>query len=164
MPALWTSITVPETPPTVEEARPYLIGFVDWVLEFFELIDGEYGNGFTSPPSFVPELIQYLSPSLNEARESGMFDQAREALQTLSADHIRLHGLFGSQLQWKLSTASHWFERFIAVPGRHLFERLLDAIDAILESILESIPGGKGIVEIKEAIRNAADIADGEYD
>jgi len=163
MPIVFAVVSIPAQPTTIAEARPYLLEFVDWVEDFFESVAEAYVDAPSDPPIFVPELIGNLRPALREAREAGLFARVREVLGTIGDEHIALHGLYGFQLQWKLSNVWHWCERFIEIPGRHLFERLLDAIDAILESILSTIPGGGGIVEIKEAIRNSVDILDGEY-
>jgi len=164
MPFVMTLLPVPDYDPQPAEARDYLVSVIDWVHDFFWQVSEESRPGGSIQHLFVDELIDHLQPSLGELENDGIFQSVAEVVGRMDERTIRLHGLHGRQLVWKLNNINHWLKGFLDNPVRHLFDRLLDAIDALLESILESIPGGGAIVELKEAIRNATDVAAGEYD
>ncbi len=164
MPLVIALLPVPEVDPAPAEAIEYLVNVVEWISDFFRLVSEESRPGGSIRHLFVDELIEHLEPSLVELKGDGIFQSALESVGNMDQQTIQLHGLYGSQLVWKLKNINHWLQRFLDEQTRHLLERLLDAIDSLLQSLLESFPGGAAISELIEAIKNAMDVAGGAYD
>ena len=64
-------------------------------------------------------------------------------------DAILEHGLFGAQLQFKLAVVRRWYQRWRH--GMCSVHRLLVKVN----DILDSIPGGGGLAEFKDATDGA---------
>jgi hypothetical protein len=154
------TLNLPPSNLTPAQAPGHLVDFLLWVSEFFEQVAGETGKNGALSSLFVPSLITYLPDALVELHDDEIFRSAIQVVEERNALTIRQHGLYGFQLRWKLSNINYWLAAFTANPVRRLLDRLLDAIDALLESILDGVPGGSAIIEMKEAIRNAAGIED----
>ena len=147
----------PETGKTSpEEARPYLRGFVEWLEDFLmqlqENLDevDQYGN-----PLFEREQIGFMSEALTEIRHDKHFEHLQASVAEADIGALWRHGLYGSQLRWKLFNINFSFRRFIEGHSAELLDRLLSSIDALLESLLGAVPGGSAIKELKEAIQNS---------
>lgn len=67
------------------------------------------------------------------------FDALGNAVSVLHGDQVQRHGLAALQLEFKLATVRHWAGHFRANPDVEGLRRLLDAIDNLLESLLDAI-------------------------
>jgi hypothetical protein len=150
-------LAMPEADEGPETAQPYLETFLDWLEELFYKVADEGAPGGDMAPLFVPELITLMPASLAALRADRQFERAREATVLLSDAAIRDHGLYGAQLMQKTSIINHWLERFMATPGRKLFEWLCKAIDNLLDSFLKALGIGDAIKEVKEAMLASLD-------
>lgn len=155
MPFTMTAVEVPDKILAPKDSRPYLVGFVEWVRDFFKQIADESVPFGDFANIFVPSQISYLPQAMSEI--SSLFENVIGKVKMMSETAIREHGLYGIQLQWKFSNVNYWLERFLDNSVYKVFDWLLDAIDSVLESILDGIPGGGAVIELKEAIRNAID-------
>lgn len=71
---------------------------------------------------------------------------------------MSIHGLGGSQLDFKLATVQYWVGRFLTNQNFSwsILSRIFDAIDTLLGSLLSATPGaGTALEELKEGIRNS---------
>ena len=86
----------------------------------------------------------------------GSFDNLAVQAANIQLTNIQSHGLGGAQLDFKLRTVEFWADR-VRHPniGSRWIRRLLDAIDTLLDSILDAVGIGSSIKEIKDAIRDA---------
>lgn len=150
----------PEGATTPDEAREYLVAFVDWLQEFFHQVVrfSDEIDGKTGAPLFE-EQIRFLPDVLDEMDSDEHFIRLRELVQLMENTSILEHGLYGLQLKWKLSNINFSLRRFMEQRTAALFDRLLSSIDALLDSILAAVPGGSAVKELKEAIRNSVAIA-----
>lgn len=150
-------LAVPEAGGGPEDAKPYLIGFLDWVEEFFYRVAEDAAPGGDMAGLFVPELIMLMPASLAALDADRHFERARQATEMLSETAIRDHGLYDAQLVQKTSIINYWLGRFIETPGRKLFEWLCKAVDNLLDSFLKALGIGDAIKEVKEAMLASLD-------
>jgi|SRR6185295_290092 len=68
---------------------------------------------------------------------------------------LQEHGLEGAQLKFKFLTVKKRFQEFWERGGREVLKWLLEAIDNVLDSILDAIGAGSAVKEIKEGIKHA---------
>jgi hypothetical protein len=85
------------------------------------------------------------------------FQDLERAIEALPPEQILRHGFSGRQLDFKLGVVASWWQRFSAGGGRRIAKRLLDAIDDVLESLIDSTGVGGAIKEIKKAINGSID-------
>ena len=76
-------------------------------------------------------------------------------LQQASEEVLQEHGLTGAQQRFKFLTIVEKFRRFWGQGGKEVLKWLLEAIDNILDSILEAIGASGAVKEIKEGIKHA---------
>ncbi len=112
---------------------------------------------------FVEELRPKIKEAWNEFIADFNIEDAKTSINNMSSETLELHGLYGKQLDLKLSIIDFWREKFkltgiLDDQKKKFLKRLLETIDALLESLLESA-GNKGAVkEIKECLKNLIDI------
>jgi len=160
MPFSVVMIAEPDADVSAADARAYLADFVEWVVEFLGEVADESGYGGELAALFVTDQIAYLPAALTALIEDGILVRAASAVREMPVQAVVDHGLYGVQAKWKFSNVNHWLGNFIQTPGAKLFKRLLDSIDALLESILDGVPGGGAIIELKELTGNSLDIED----
>jgi hypothetical protein len=158
MPLLLSSIPDVSLDISPEDAPEHLATFVEWMKDFFWQVSEESGSGGGLSALFVQDQIAQLPGALAELDEQGVFTQVASAVRSLGVTAVRQHGLFGKQLAWKISNVNHWLRSLVENPGAKIFGRLLASIDAYLESILDGVPGGGAIVELKELIGNSVEL------
>ena len=137
------------------QASKVLYDFLNWTWTFLR----EISDGSTDKYAhlFVPHQIKFLPRALMELTSTQIFDRVLMAVSKLDDQTIADHGLAGTQLAWKLSNVEYPYDQFETAPTAELLAWTLDALDALLESILDGIPGGPAIIELKKAIENSID-------
>ena len=125
----------------VEATREFLLGLVT--------------NGTDSRGTFL--FVDDLFPLLKEAWPGvdAHFQAAIEKIPKIEDEQLDRHALRGPQLQLKLRIVSYFAERFRQVGGLQLLFRLIDAIEALLDSILDAASVGGAIKEYKQGVKNA---------
>lgn len=113
----------------------------------------EGGADFQGQPLFEPVLQERMYPALMDTRPH--FDRLQAEIPEIDAGRISDHALEGQPLRFKLSVVRHWYDRFVIAGGTGLFRRLLDALEGLLDSIIDAAQLGGAVKEIKEAIRNS---------
>ena len=140
--------------------------FILWTRDVLDLIV----QGETDIDDPIPRsLVEPMSTAWGEAKP--LFDDLAIAAANIYADRVVLHGLHGSQLRFKLATIQYWAERVNETARRGLrgkwldfLQRLLTAIDTLLDSILKALGIGSSVKEVKDAIRDSIKDADDEDD
>jgi hypothetical protein len=84
-------------------------------------------------------------------------DGALTKIAGLSAADLGAHGLYGKQLVLKLRVIEIWQQRFQQFGGRKVFKKLIDAIDTLLESLLEAAGLDGAIKELKDILSDSVD-------
>jgi hypothetical protein len=79
------------------------------------------------------------------------FDATAERARHIPHELLVLHGLSGVQLRLKLRTVEFFHKRYQRF-GRRAIKKVLDAIDNLLESIEDVLPGAGILSEFKEAL------------
>lgn len=99
-----------------------------------------------------------------------VWSEAEEIINNLSDDKLEKHGLYGNQLDLKLSAVGFWREGFDRLRERFNLREitkelllewlkwLIDAIDTVLESFLEITGISGAIKEIKDCLRTLLDL------
>lgn len=150
-------VATPEAEVSPEEAIRYLQYFVEWLEGFFYQISENRNvtNQSTGEPLFHAEQIEFLPRVLGEMDRDKHFVRLHEAVAAADPQELERHGLYGAQLKWKLSNINFSLTRFLEQRTAGLLDRLLDSIDALLDSLLGAVPGGSAVKELKEAVRNS---------
>lgn len=152
----------PETNNTSpEDARHYLGEFVGWLQDFFIQI-GQNTNEIdqvTGNTLFEMEQIAFFPEALSEVQRDQHFNRLQNLVAEASVGAISQHGLYGAQLRWKLSNINFHFVRFIEQRSASLLDRLLSSIDTLLDSLLDAVPGGSAVKELKEAVQDSLALA-----
>jgi hypothetical protein len=150
-------VATPEDPVGPEEAGKYLHSFVDWLHGFFhQVAENRFDTDeVAGGPLFHATQIEFLPEVLAEMERDGHFQRLMEAAAAADPKALFAHGLYGAQLSWKFSNINFSLTRFIEERSAALFDRLLDSIDALLDSLLGAVPGGSAVKELKEAVRNS---------
>ena len=127
--------------------------FLDFVLESREL-------------AFLWEDDQSLAALARETFNSDVRQSAgalREAIPNITQDVLRMHGLIGLPMRFKFRVMDSIGRKWEQVRGqftmREWFSRIIDAIDAALDSLIAAAGGvGSLIKEFKDALRALAKI------
>ena len=110
---------------------------------------------------YSPDLLEIAQETFNSDIKDGAGLELDEAIPYIHPDKLKQHGLEGRPLKFKfrvLSTVENGFEvakksNFV----RGWFEKIIDAIDAILDSLIAAAGGAGGIIkEFKDALRALA--------
>lgn len=157
MPIQVELVAMPEEPVGPREAIEFLVQFVEWLEGFFyEVAENRFDDDEAAGgPLFHATQIEFLPEVLAEMDRDGHFKRLREAIAGADPQALHAHGLYGAQLSWKLSNINFSLTRFIEERSASLLERLLDSVDALLDSVLGAVPGGSAVKELKEAVRNS---------
>lgn len=136
-----------------EPGEEELLKFVDAVLDFLNFV-------IEDPSAF--QFLWQRQPALRPlARETFRGDvrevggsELRNAIPRIDSQTRRSHGLSGRALRFKLkvvdSIAGMWGVAGLNIPG--WLKRLIEAIDAILGSLVEAAHAGGIIKEFKDAL------------
>ncbi len=111
-------------------------------------------------PSFLyRDLMQPTLNAWKELKEQNITRKAKLIFQEMEADHeleskLRDIGLFGYQLEWKISSYFFFYNRFfVTTPlSRRLLKQVLKWADVILGSLATVLPILEPIKEYKEGI------------
>lgn len=129
-----------------------LRGFVNDTKAFIDELLSEK-QSFRIVPSLLATLrTAWLSPTM-----AARFQQLLAQVNLLGSDQISNHGLGGIDLDAKIDVIKYLHSRFLLRGGSHLLKRLIDAIDNLLESILDAAGFGSAIKELKDAVKEAID-------
>jgi hypothetical protein len=140
-----------------------LVNFVDSLERFMEqLIKEASGKGY-----FIPGFDDDYSSAWSELKPS--FSALLHATVKANPDALQLHGLYGSQLNFKLNVINHFADSFFELSSggwgstdkvRKLLKKLLEAIDKFLASLIDAVGAGGAVAEYKDFLESI--IEDGE--
>lgn len=155
--------------PGFNESREALARYIEWVGEFLMRI-AEYRNQVENDkiPYFEPDLTEGYYDAWNEfdaqdhiGRVSGYL-RGEENLDRLEMG-LYDHGLMGRQLAFKMGLTAFYtagLRNAFGKRARAMLSQLLATINSLLKSILNVVPGGGAIEEIKQGIENIRFIED----
>ena len=139
-----------------DEAKKYLGDFLGETLDFLKMLVHK-GADAEDRPFFVEKLLPEIREAWEEFREEFNVENAQKLVNETPGSVLQSYGLYGSQLRLKLSAISSWRERFLGKRTKKLLLRLLDAIDTLLDSLIQAAGIDKAIKEIKDILRNSID-------
>lgn len=99
---------------------------------------------------FIAEMREPLRLAWNDFEETFDIEFAFGRIDAISNADLESHGLYGNQLAFKLSTIDFWLAKFNLNKG--WLKKLLEAIDNLLESLLEAAGLKGAIKEIKKGM------------
>lgn len=117
-------------------------------------------GGPVGGPTFVPHDLQ---PVLREAWPSAAKDllALHARIAAASDQTLSVHGLTGPSLRFKLGVIQRAWNNFAADKIIKWLRKLLNAIDTLLESIIDALgPTGGAAKELKQALENLLDELD----
>jgi hypothetical protein len=132
-----------ERAPTRDLLQKYVIAVRDFLAEII-------GH----PENFYERLREAMQAAWQEVRSE--FERLTGAIQSLSDERIRDHGLYGSQLQFKLEAVRHGHERYTQ-RGRGFLRQFIDIIETLLDSIIDATGVGGPIREFKEYLGHSVE-------
>lgn len=142
--------------------RERLTAFVKAVAELLSSTITQGRWQLTNPPQ---QTNLHLNQDLLPAARAALKEFNRQQhLQTLVAGinaasdaDLQSHGLTRDQLRFKLANVVHWERRFRQRLGFGTLRRFIKAIDTLLDSAVDLIPGGKALKELKDASFDATE-------
>ena len=100
--------------------------------------------------SFEGDDLKLFQDAALEYRESGNFELIIARVRQMSDRRLALHGLTARQLFAKRTMIRRSEQRFLDRPSGRLFRRFLQAVDVLLDSILNAVPAGTALSELKD--------------
>jgi len=138
------------------EAKKYLEGFLGETLYFLQVLAYE-GVDTEGRPLFIEALLPEIRQAWEEFRNDFDVEKAQELIKKTPGPVLQSHGLYGHQLSLKLLAIATWRERFLGKRTKKLLLKLLDAIDTLLDSLMQAAGIDKALKEIKDILRNSID-------
>lgn len=138
------------------ESKDLLQKFISEILVFLEQLAIE-GFDTEGRPLFLEEQLERIKGAWEEFRGDFDVKRANVLIKRAEADKLQSHGLYGKQLNLKLSVIESWQKRFFGRRTKKVLLRLFDAIDTLLDSLLSATGIDKALKEIKDVLRNSID-------
>jgi len=138
------------------EAKKDLGHFLGETLGFLKMLTYE-GEDAEGRSLFVEKLLPEIRQAWEEFQDDFNVEDAQRLVTKTPGPVLQSHGLYGRQLRLKLSAIASWRERFLGKKTKKLLLRLLDAIDTLLDSLMQAAGIDKALKEIKDILRNAID-------
>jgi len=106
---------------------------------------------------FIDDVSGLIREAWKEFEEDFKIDHAVSLIQQTSAETLKTSGLYGRQLNLKLSVVDKWKKRFSEKRIKKILLKLLDAIDTVLDSLIAATGIDQALKEIKDILRNSID-------
>lgn len=133
-----------------EDDREALVDFLIQVKRFIWSIAFDHYLDQYEWASFEDDDLTVFQEAALEYRESGNFELLISRVIQMSDRRLALHGLTTRQLFAKRTMIRRGEQRFLDRPSGRLFRRLLQAVDVLLDSILNAVPAGTALSELKD--------------
>ncbi|WP_442577552.1 hypothetical protein ACSBOB_18420 [Mesorhizobium sp. ASY16-5R] len=112
-------------------------------------------------------ILKRLMPAMQNAwnavgespanQATARFANLRNRLKDTSSQTREDHGLTGSSLKFKLDVISHWTGVYNLFGGSRWFEKIIDLIDTLFESLIDAVGAGGALAELKDFILGCVD-------
>ena len=133
--------------------REALVQFLDQTVDFMIECLTEYRF------FFLPYFHEGLGIAFEEYKKR--HEEVKMGVRELKDKVLEDHLLTGASLRVKFQIVDVHHRDFLAAPRKgwkvRALRKLFDAINTVLKSALDSVPGGGGLVEIKECFENTID-------
>jgi len=96
--------------------------------------------------------IELAQKALWEFDQQEQLERALNAVESASDDDLELHGLTGAQLQFKLTAVQIRERRFLRFPVFGTLRRLIQAMDHVLDSVLDAVGASGALKELKDIV------------
>jgi len=136
--------------PEAKDDRDRLHHFLDATHAFFDELVRE-GKDASGTSLFVPELTPLIQAAWKDLAHQ--FQEVHHGVESEWGEKLDEAGLTGSQLALKLGVVERLHDRFTTEGGHKAFERVLDGIGNLLDSIVKATRVGEGLKEFKEAVK-----------
>lgn len=145
---------------TTDQAR--LRGFVEATAQLVSTALSAGHWSLTEPPlettlMLDPDALEPANAALMEFNKQGHLPKLLTGIDRTSDLTLQLHGLSGEQLRFKLNNVQLRERVFRSNVTFGPLRRLINAIDTLLESILDAVPGGGALKELKDAALDATE-------
>lgn len=129
-----------------------LINFLQKTHEFIQYL---YNNASEILPadsdtSFIIET-DILANAWNQFDETFNIESEIEKIRSASDQTLIDHGLFGAQLTLKLTIIEKFYETWNSTKLHKFLKKLIDAIDNLLDSMIEAFSINGALKELKDA-------------
>ena len=137
--------------------RQQLISFLSDTYNFVQKLYLEGVDPITEG-SLVPlDLQPLLREAWNEFEENFNMEEAIGKINAVSEDRLIAFGLFGAQLELKLSIRDRLRDLWERIGGFDALKKLIDAIDTTLDSLLAATGINEALKELKDIFRGLLD-------
>lgn len=130
----------------VDDVRLFLRDVLFEFLEFQALFEGN------------DELLNKARAAFGSEEMTSGFAELTEAINSINPKNMESHGLYGSNLRFKFGVLGHISSEFPRRMSdqftvRGWFQRIVAAIDALLDSLIDATAGAGGLIkEFKDAL------------
>lgn len=137
------------------DAKMRLYGFVQDAFKFIEnlIVDEKlYFKLFGKQPK---ELYASFRKAWEELSNSFTLADARQHIQEAKAEFLVKAGLFGAQLDLKLSVLKYRMQQWgkaLSKPVSTIAYKVLEAIDTVLDSLVQALGIGEALKEVKDVL------------
>ncbi len=138
------------------QAKEQLQSFISETFSLFKQLVYD-GFDLDQEPFFLENHLEQIKAAWKEFHEDFDTKNAKQKIMEASGRMLQIHGLYGKQLELKLSVINTWRERFNGNRAKKILIKLLDAIDTLLDSLIKATGIDEALKEIKDILRNSID-------
>jgi hypothetical protein len=106
---------------------------------------------------YLKTLPLRIKSAWNEFKENHPLPEMLRAINNISLDQLRTHGLYGSQLKLKLAVIDVQKKRLFSFRTKTNLIKVLDAIDVILDSLVLVARIDYAVRDLKDALKSSID-------
>ena len=138
-----------------DEAKQILIQFINDAYKFIARLVQDEKLYFTVFPNTPGELYGSCREAWEELPQSFTVEEAAEQIIKADGRLLVKAGLFGAQLKFKLAALRHrmsQWARIINRPVSKVAYKVLEAIDTVLDSLVQALGVGEALKEVKDVL------------
>lgn len=136
--------------PTIQD-RERLIEFLGDTLSLIDELLAE-GKDHQGNRVLSAEFLPAFRAAWREFNEQFPFERVQTIIQRTPDERLVWAGLYGAQLELKLTTVAHLRSQFFSSGGGGWLKKLLDAIDRLLDSLIAASGIDEALKELKDIL------------
>jgi hypothetical protein len=107
---------------------------------------------------YLKTLALKIKNAWKEFSDNHPLSDMLRAINNISVDQLRAHGLYGNQLRLKLAVIDVQKKRLFSFRTKAHLIKVLDSIDVLLESIVLVARIDTALRDMKDALKNSIDV------
>ncbi len=102
-----------------------------------------------------PNMLSYLRAAWKEILATGELERLSTSLRDARETILAQHGLLGAQFEAKRRNIERWYDRFAATARGWILKRLIGAVRALLDSLLDALGIGGLLREFLDVLNDS---------